>query len=305
MKIWSILIPALCLCFACKTALSPSVREASVPAGSLGASLTFTGLEAADPRHVSLDFDLALTNRRSGAVRFEVSGWQAALNGRSVEGSLNLGGSSAGAVLGAGRTTRIPVKVELDLQKVLAEANSKFTDGKTTDSKSADSKSADWEAAVNLDIRFIFGDDRTVESSASALAIFSRILEPNFTITAIAIQEAELINTRLKLKLLIDNPNYFPVTLSALRYELYGAGRFWADGTEEEILEVPPGGRAETEVFLVMNFINMDRNLFNQVTTMRQVPYRFAGEAVIGTGVDYLPQFRMDFDRSGVSQVVK
>jgi LEA14-like dessication related protein len=138
-----------------------------------------------------------------------------------------------------------------------------------------------------------------------AEAAFPRIREPEFTITSIAIVKAELVNTRFKVEVRIDNPNMFPVELSSLGYELYGKGRFWADGKERDVLEVPARGSAETKLFLVMNFINMKRDLLDDVIAMGQVPYRFTGEALVDTGVSLLPSFRMDFDRSGTSAVIQ
>jgi hypothetical protein len=139
--------------------------------------------------------------------------------------------------------------------------------------------------------------------SLAAAAAFPRIRAPEFVITSLAIMRAELINTRLRADLRIDNPNLFPVNLSSLRYELYGAGRFWAEGEIKTSLEVPPKGSAETRLNLVMNFINMRRELLNEVIALGQVPYRFTGEALIDTGVPLLPSFRAGFDRSGYSAV--
>jgi hypothetical protein len=54
-----------------------------------------------------------------------------------------------------------------------------------------------------------------------------------------------------------------------------------------------------------MNFINMRRELLNEVIALGQVPYRFTGEALVDTGIPMLPSFRMDFDRSGYSAVIE
>jgi LEA14-like dessication related protein len=141
--------------------------------------------------------------------------------------------------------------------------------------------------------------------SLSAKTTFPRIQAPKFTITSIAIMQAELINTRFRVDLRIDNPNVFPVELSSLQYELYGSGRFWADGKEKSTLKVPPGGSAETRLMLVMNFIDMRRELLDEIIALRQVPYRFTGEAQVDTGITMLPGFKMDFDQSGYSAVVR
>ncbi|MDR2158742.1 MAG: LEA type 2 family protein, partial [Treponema sp.] len=114
-----------------------------------------------------------------------------------------------------------------------------------------------------------------------------------------------LVNTRFRVTVRIDNPNGFPVNLSSFEYELYGAGRFWADGKETDALHIPARDSAEVKLFLLMNFINMKRELLDEVIAMRQVRYRFSGEALVETGVSWLPEFRMRFDRQGHSNVFK
>jgi hypothetical protein len=134
---------------------------------------------------------------------------------------------------------------------------------------------------------------------------FPRIREPEFVITSIAILRDELVNTRFKVELRIENPNVFPVVLSSFGYELYGRDRFWAGGEEREALEVPARGFAETRLFLVMNFINMRRDLLDEVIALGNVPYRFTGEVLVDTPVPLLPSFRMGFDHRGTSTVLK
>jgi hypothetical protein len=67
---------------------------------------------------------------------------------------------------------------------------------------------------------------------------------------------------------------------------------------------IPQGQSAETDLFLTMNFIDMRRNLLDQVIAMEQIDYRFAGEATVSTGIEYLPQFRWKFNQSGRSVVI-
>jgi LEA14-like dessication related protein len=117
--------------------------------------------------------------------------------------------------------------------------------------------------------------------------------------------QAELVNTRFKVRLRIDNPNSFPLELSSFNYELYGAGRYWAGGRETGSLEVPPEGYAEKDLFLLMNFINMKREALDQVIALKAVKYRFAGDVAVRADDERLPGFTMCFDRSGESPVVR
>jgi len=130
-----------------------------------------------------------------------------------------------------------------------------------------------------------------------------QIQEPDFSVISIKIMQAELVNTRLKIKLRIENPNPFPVSLSSFNYELYGEGRFWAGGTEKNIFTVPASDFAEKDLFLVMNFIDMKRDLLDKVIAMEYVAYRFAGTVEINA-VE-MPLLTKRFNLEGESEVIR
>jgi LEA14-like dessication related protein len=129
------------------------------------------------------------------------------------------------------------------------------------------------------------------------------VKEPTFTITSITIIQADLINTRLKLSLKIDNPNTFPITLVSFRYELYGDGSFWTSGREKDLAIVPARGSSETGFEFEMNFIGMKRRLLDDIIAMKEVHYRIAGDMELETDISQIPGFRLKFDFSGKSPV--
>jgi LEA14-like dessication related protein len=132
-----------------------------------------------------------------------------------------------------------------------------------------------------------------------------RIYKPQVQIISIAVKRAELINTRLKVRILIKNPNPFPLSLSRFSYELYGNGRFWADGTMADLGTIASNEAREEDIYLLMNFINMKRDLLDQVIALKSVQYRFRGDLTIGTPFSYLPVFPFTFDRAGNSPVIE
>jgi LEA14-like dessication related protein len=169
----------------------------------------------------------------------------------------------------------------------------------------ADNGADSFEALLSVRAQAAYGSGSPFTFSIEGKAQIPRYREPRFSITSIAVSQAELINTRLRVSLKIENPNPFPLELSSFSYELYGSGRFWADGALKDLLVVPPKGSAETSLALIMNFINMRRELLNQVIEMRQVRYRFKGDALVGSSLEYLPAFPLSFDLSGNSPVVE
>jgi LEA14-like dessication related protein len=261
---------------------SPEVREKPV------AALTLDRIQAGGIHQVTLFFLLEAQNPRTSPARLVIQDWEAAVNGVSSGGSAVLALEGPAPRVDAGDSRQIPLELTLDLR------------GLPPDSGDPD----EYQAHLALNVGFLFDNQEADAVTLTAGAVFPRVREPDFTITTIAIKKAELINTRFLVKLRVDNPNGFPVELSAFSYELYGGDRFWAEGEETQALSIPARGFAETELSLVMNFINMQRNVLDQIIALRQVNYRFAGEAVIRTDDAFLPHFPVDFDRSGYSAVV-
>jgi LEA14-like dessication related protein len=129
------------------------------------------------------------------------------------------------------------------------------------------------------------------------------VKEPLFEIVSIVILQAELINTQFETVLRIDNPNEFPVELSRIKYELHGNGMFWADGTENGILQIPAKSCKDTKFRFSMNFINMNRKLLDDIIAMRNVQYIFKGEADVRANYAHLPVSTIEFSCSGLSEV--
>jgi len=143
------------------------------------------------------------------------------------------------------------------------------------------------------------------QSGALSPAAPDSVREPTCIITSITILQADLINTRFKLSLRINNPNTFPITLSSFRYELYGDGHFWASGVEKNLAVVPAAGFTETSINFEMNFIGMKRRLLDDIIAMRRVHYRIVGSMELETAIPSLPGFRLNFDYSGNSSVLE
>ena len=279
------------------------------PKPELPVSLAFDSIEAKDPEHLSLRFTLKIANPLPSAGRVKIASWQAELNGHKAAAGFVLEnpGSSGGvssqnfplkpAASPAGGQSlpeQIPLRLNMDIA-ALAKLGLAPADNYRVN------------LILELDCSWDFTGSRSPvpaeKVTVSGLAAFQAVRPPEFTITAIAILKAELINTRFRVALRIDNPNPFPVELSAFSYELYGNGRLWADGTEQNVIKVPAKSSLEGSLFLIMNFINMKRDLLDQIIRLEDVNYRFAGDAQVSTGSGYLPKFKTSFDLSGYSQV--
>jgi LEA14-like dessication related protein len=290
---WVTLVVPFLLFSACA---SPPGPESQSPASErLRVALSFDHIEAERLDHAALYYRLRAEPSRSGPLEIEIRDWQFRLNRQEPEAKSPAAlyadeSPAAGTRLSAGPGIAVEKTLILYLDLTAPAGNSASGD--------------EFLTALSLDLN-CRRDNKPSAGPVSAEATFPRIREPVFSITSIAIIQAELINTNFKVSLRIDNPNPFPVELSSFDYELYGEGRFWADGREQELLHVPARSSAETSLLLTMNFINMSRRLLDEIVAMRLVRYRFTGEVEVDTGVSWLPRFQMGFDRSGNSVVKK
>ncbi len=147
-------------------------------------------------------------------------------------------------------------------------------------------------------------DGLSVEvGSARAEGTVPRIREPVLEIRSIVLVRHELVNVLLELVLDVENPNPFPVEFSAASYRFHGEGRKWASGTVDRAVAIPARGKAEVRLPILLNFTETGRDLFDLVAKLRVVRFRLEGQARVTSPLSFLPEFRMDFDRSGAVRV--
>jgi LEA14-like dessication related protein len=287
--LWGIVIFGLC--FSCKTqeapppAIPPSPPRV-VKEKNPDAQVIFDRVEAETIEQISLYFILQVKNPRSTATSMDIRNWRLQINERESDDGAVLILDTNERRIAPSASVQFPLRLDLDMSKIALSGDGDFTEYRT-------------ELQANLVFTFDKGD--TTEAPIKSEAVFPRIREPEFTIAAIAVSKAEQINTRFRVSLQIDNPNIFPLALSSLTYKLYGDGHFWADGKKNAILHVPANSSTETQIFFLINFIDISRNLLDQLVALKQVQYRLMGETAVLTNIEYLPQFRLDFDLSGNS----
>jgi LEA14-like dessication related protein len=267
---------------------TPPPAPQSTPQSAPQATMVFDRAEAFGPDNITLYFLVYASNSGSEGIAARLEKSRVFVNGEELSAGFSVRAEETRIDPGAGKT--IKAECSLDLKNLKP-------------SLPPETAALNTKTILELSCTFDGGGQAAVVTDADFS--FPRVKEPVFSIVSIAVMQAELINTRFRVKVLIQNPNPFPLTLSSFKYELYGHGRFWADGSKTNVYTIPENGKAEEDLFLLMNFINMRRDLLDQVIAMRNVRYRFKGTAEIGTGVEYLPFFGAAFDIQGDSKVVK
>jgi len=253
--------------------------------------LAFDGIRAENPDNLSLFFTLEIDNPLPSAGWVTLESWQVKVNGQTAYAGFSLEGAEGSFAITPEVSASFPLTLNMDVAALMAEGLAP----------------ADYyEVTLITELGFSCGAETVADRfMVSGLAAFPGVRPPVFTIVDIAILQAELINTRFRVGMQIENPNAFPVELSALGYTLFGNGRLWADGTERNAIQIPAKSSIEGNFLLLMNFMGMRRDTLDQIINLVDVNYRFAGEAQVRTGVAFLPQFTTHFDLSGFSQVLE
>jgi len=272
-----------CFFTACKS--KPAVPEAeTAPSTSPSAALTFTGIQADDIEHLRVSG--ILEAKAPSGSRAKIKSWQVLIDGEDAGFAFSLNYPQGEFHSGS----PIPLTLSMDIAALAAKGLAPKDDYAVT-------------LITELDV--LSGSASPVRIIARETAEFPGLQEPGFSITSIAILKAELVNTRFRVNMKIDNPNPFPLELSNFIYELYGNGRLWAEATEKKVFVVEGKSSMQGDLFLIMNFINMERRLLDQIANLVSVNYRFTGKAQVSTGIDYFPKFNTGFDLSGYSEVLE
>ena len=258
----------------------------------LRAEISFDTIEADTPEMLNLFFTLELENINDMDIPVVISSWEIEVNGSST-----LTGFSSefpnevfneAFIVEAHDSVLFPITLEMNVPLLINRGLAPQD-----------------EYEIRLIINYEYFDNQSLQRTfVEETAVFPGVVRPEFNITAIAILQAELVNTGFRVGISIQNDNPYPVELAAFSYTLYGDGMLWADGSERNIIGINGKTTLRGNIFLVMNFIDMSRSLLDQIIMLEDVNYRFTGEAVVHTGVYYLPSFVTDFDLRGYSVVL-
>jgi LEA14-like dessication related protein len=269
----------------CKS--EPLPHAAAAPRTPSSFALAFRGIQADDPANMKVFFALEAEPPLPSGDSARLAAWRIEIDGQDAGSAFSLDSPQGNNF---SFNSAVPINLNMDIGALAAKGLAPKDDYNIT-------------LITELDYSHASSPPERVE--VRSLAAFPGIQPPMFNVTEIAIIKAELINTRFRVALKIDNPNPFPIELSALSYNLYGNGILWADGAEKNVIKIREKSSLEGNIMLLMNFINMNRTLLDQIIRLEDVNYRFTGDVQVSTGVEYLPTFNDGFDISGYSKVLE
>lgn len=262
------------------TLLASCATEEPAPPPSVELSVLSVAVSAVDLDSARVALEFSVANAGTSVVTLS---------------SLRLSADSEGATLAA------PPVLELGAARLEPGAATTVPFSFDVDAPAGDAPTVPLRLTARLEYASAAGgtDATTIELRCD----FPRIMPPVMSISSIRILKDELINTKLRVDLVVDNPNAFPLSFAELEYRLYGEGRYWASGSLAKAFVAPAGQAATASLYLTMNFTDMSRSLLDQVIKLSTVRYRLVGAGRIDTGLEFLPQFVQPFDMAGETGV--
>jgi LEA14-like dessication related protein len=256
------------------------------PEPSPSATVEIAPAVGLDQYRSRLPFAMKIENPRSRAIRVE-----------SFECELKVEGAAAGRLEGreaiaieAGLSASIPLEFFVDAGQLNYAISG--PDGPAT---------AGYRIEAQLSLRD--PDGTTLRIEAAAESSLPLIREPRLRIMSLKIERDILVTTNLRLSIEVINPNAFPIELGSLAYDFYGEGKPWSGGAASRPLGIPALSSRELGLAFELNFADRDRALLDLVAKLKIVRYRLKGSGLVSTGLDFLPEFRLEFDESGSCQV--
>ncbi len=164
-------------------------------------------------------------------------------------------------------------------------------------------RDAAWHFSAELAIRS--GGGPSAGFTAESSGTFPNVHGPGLQIVSLKIERYDLIETKLKLTIVVRNPNSFPLTFRSIDYVFSADGRIWGEGRAEIPQELPAGDDTDVQIPLTLNFIEMGRELLDKVAALGIVHYHLQATTSVTTPLDFLHEFSSKFDRKGAIRVEK
>ncbi len=122
------------------------------------------------------------------------------------------------------------------------------------------------------------------------------IRPPQFRVKQLAIDRLNWQGARLLLRLEVENPNRFPLTLSRLNYQVQFQEQAIANGQTGQRFRAGARQRTVIEIPLELNFLKLGQSLYRLLTSEQPIPLRVQGAATLTTPLPLLQHTALPFN---------
>ncbi len=245
-------------------------------------SLASTRVEAIDFDRADVVFDLRIDN--PNAFGIDLAGFDYAI---ALEGKDFLSGRRERKIsLPANGSDTIAVPLTIPFARVQEIVG---------DLRDRDTIAYEIEVASDVELG-VLGTRRVEANERGTLPVPQR---PSISMQGARIDRMSLSGAEIVLRLGVDNPNAFAVTLDQLDYNFAVNGQRWATGRYGESVRIAADARTVLALPLSVRFANIGTSAYELLQGNAQVDYRLEANLAGTAGLDGFGAFELPLEHSG------
>ena len=109
----------------------------------------------------------------------------------------------------------------------------------------------------------------------------------------------------LNIKIIVENPNAFDITLNNFNYDLNVDGKEWAKSVSSDKINVPKKGENVLTIPVSIDFFTMGSAAYNAITSSKPLDYKLKGMMNIDTSLPIMKNVNVPLERAGKIKISK
>lgn len=122
---------------------------------------------------------------------------------------------------------------------------------------------------------------------------------PKISLKNLSLEKLNLSGATLALKLGVDNPNAFGLSLDKLQYDFKVNGKRWLTGNRSALGKIGKNQGNEITLPITLNFMEMGSGLYSLLSSGKELDYNLSGKLDATGDNKLIGRFNMPIDTSG------
>ena len=139
----------------------------------------------------------------------------------------------------------------------------------------------------------------------SASGNFPMLKIPSVSVSALKLNNINLLGAEVLLKLDCENPNKFDLGLDGFDYSFGVAGNEWINSNYTKKVSLKSGGNAEISIPIKLNFLQVGSSVYSLLTGNSKLDYFLKGDMNVSSGLPILGKQIIKLDKSGKVNLLK
>lgn len=122
---------------------------------------------------------------------------------------------------------------------------------------------------------------------------------PRLRVASLTVESMSITAASLELRIQVENPNGFAMTLESLDYTFAVRDRVWASGASDRPQTVPANNTGELTTQFSLSFASFGRTVRDLLLGADELTYQLSASAVVSTDLPMVPTVTLPYTRDG------